>query len=67
MEADEWERTACGEIKREIFFWREIFFSTWFMLFLSCRFGGFLLESFRFFDASFASACLGRLEDGVCF
>ena len=27
MEADEWERTACGEIKREKHFWGEKFVS----------------------------------------
>ena len=46
MEADEWERTVCNERGKEKSFWREIFFSTWFMLFLSCRFGGFLWSPF---------------------
>ena len=62
MEADEWERTACGEIKREKHFWGEKFVSPpRFMLFLSCRFGVFFWSPFSFFDASFASACLGRI------
>jgi len=46
MEADEWERTACGEIKREKHFWGEKFVSP---LGLCCFFlaasAGFLIAT----------------------
>lgn len=44
MEADEWERTACGEIKREKHFWGEKFVSP---LGLCCFFLAALAVFFR--------------------
>lgn len=44
MEADEWERTACGEIKREKHFWGEKFVSP---LGLCCFFLAALAFFFR--------------------
>ena len=68
MEADEWERTACGEIKkREALLGREICVSSSVYAVSFLPLWRFSLEPFSFFDASFASACLGGLEDGVCF